>query len=168
VIEHDLLIVGGGLAGPRAAVETCASLDVGLISRVHPLRSHSLAAQGGINASLGNHPEGRDDSAERHAFDTVKGSDYLADQDAVRLMCENAPRILFEMERWGTPFSRFADGRIAQRPFGGGRPPRRGTLRVLVPAGRHRAANSSSARDSRDGSGRVAPFTGTLAGGRGR
>lgn len=119
MIEHDLLIVGGGLAGMRAAVETCETLDVGLISRVHPLRSHSLAAQGGVNAALSNHPDGKDDSAETHTFDTVKGSDYLADQDAARLMCEQAPRIIYEMENWGTPFSRFDDGRIAQRPFGG-------------------------------------------------
>ena len=124
MIEHDLLIVGGGLAGMRAAVETCSSLDVGLISRVHPLRSHSLAAQGGMNASLGNHPEAAHDNAELHAFDTVKGSDYLADQDAVRLMCEQAPQVVYEMEHWGTPFSRFDDGRIAQRPFGGGGFPR--------------------------------------------
>ena len=124
MIEHDLLIVGGGLAGLRAGVETCDSLNVGLLSRVHPLRSHSVAAQGGMNASLANHPEGADDSPQRHAFETIKGSDYLADQDAVALMCELAPKIVCQLERWGTPFSRFEDGRIAQRPFGGGGFPR--------------------------------------------
>jgi succinate dehydrogenase / fumarate reductase flavoprotein subunit len=124
VIEHDLLIIGGGLAGLRAAVENCPSLDVGLISRVHPLRSHSLAAQGGMNATLANHPQGQDDSVERHTFDTVKGSDYLADQDAAKLMCQHGPQIVYEMEHWGTPFSRFDDGRIAQRPFGGAGFPR--------------------------------------------
>lgn len=119
-----MLIVGGGLAGLRAAVEACGHVDVGLISRVHPLRSHSVAAQGGINASLANHPEGTDDGPDRHAFDTIKGSDYLADQDAVQLMCEYAPGIVRQMEHWGTPFSRFDDGRIAQRPFGGAGFPR--------------------------------------------
>jgi succinate dehydrogenase / fumarate reductase flavoprotein subunit len=124
MIKHDVLIIGGGLAGLRAGIEMCRSLDAGLISRVHPLRSHSGAAQGGINASLANHPAGTDDHAERHAFDTVRGADYLADQHAVRLMCEQAPRAVYEMEHWGTPFSRFDDGRIAQRPFGGAGFPR--------------------------------------------
>jgi len=99
-------------------------LDVAVISKVHPVRSHSGAAQGGINAALGNAPEGRDDTPARHAFDTIKGSDYLADQSAAVTMCELAPEIVCEMEHWGTPFSRLADGRIAQRPFGGGGFPR--------------------------------------------
>jgi succinate dehydrogenase / fumarate reductase flavoprotein subunit len=88
------------------------------------MRSHSGAAQGGINAALGNHPEGRDDSWERHAFDTIKGSDYLADQPRAEILAREAPERVLEMEHWGTYFSRFPDGRIAQRPFGGAGFPR--------------------------------------------
>lgn len=121
---YDVLIVGGGLAGIRAAVELCDRYDVAIISKVHPIRSHSIAAQGGVNASLANNPEGRDDTWEKHAFDTIKGSDYLADQDAVEIMCREAPRVVYEMEHWGCPFSRFPDGSIAQRPFGGAGYPR--------------------------------------------
>jgi len=121
---HDVLIVGGGLAGLRAAVGLAERWDVAVISKVHPVRSHSGAAQGGVNAALGNAPEGSDDSPELHAFDTIKGSDYLADQGAVLKMCEMAPKVVYEFERWGAPFSRFPDGRIAQRPFGGGGFPR--------------------------------------------
>ena len=117
--RHDVLIVGAGLAGLRAAVGLCERYDVAVISKVHPLRSHSVAAQGGINAALANHPEGRDDSWEKHTFDTIKGSDYLADQDAVEYMCREAPGVVYELEHWGCPFSRFPDGTIAQRPFGG-------------------------------------------------
>jgi len=125
VIRHQLLVVGGGLAGLRAAVEAKgAGIDVAILSQVHPGRSHSGAAQGGINAALANNPEGRDDTAEKHAFDTVKGSDYLADQDAVYQMTQDAPRVIFEMEHWGCPFSRYDDGRISQRPFGGAGFPR--------------------------------------------
>jgi succinate dehydrogenase / fumarate reductase flavoprotein subunit len=119
MIRHDILVIGGGLAGLRAAVGLCEQWDVAIVSKVHPLRSHSGAAQGGFNAALRNAPDGHDDSPERHAFDTVKGSDYLADQRAVLRMCELAPAVIYELEHWGTPFSRFADGTIAQRPFGG-------------------------------------------------
>ena len=124
MIEHDLVIVGGGLAGLRAAVAAADRVDVALLSRVHPLRSHSVAAQGGINAPLAHHPEGTSDTPQRHAFDTVKGSDYLADQPAVELMCARAADTVREMEAWGTLFSRFDNGAIAQRPFGGGGFPR--------------------------------------------
>ena len=124
MLSFDVLIVGGGLAGLRAAVGLCDRYDVGLFSKIHPIRSHSIAAQGGINACLANHPDARDDTWEKHAFDTVKGSDYLADQDAVELMCREAPNIVYEMEHWGCPFSRFPDCSIAQRPFGGAGYPR--------------------------------------------
>jgi succinate dehydrogenase / fumarate reductase flavoprotein subunit len=124
IVEHDILIVGGGLTGLRAAVGLCDRFSVGLVSKVYPIRSHSIAAQGGINAALTNNPDSRDDSWEKHTFDTIKGSDYLADQDAVEIMCREAVPIVYEMEHWGCPFSRFADGSIAQRPFGGAGYPR--------------------------------------------
>ncbi len=119
----DVIIVGGGLAGLRAAI-ALSGLKVAVLSRVHPLRSHSVAAQGGINAALRNMPEAAGDSVEQHTYDTVKGSDFLADQMAAAKLCEEAPRTLYDMEHWGVPFSRIADGRIAQRPFGGADVPR--------------------------------------------
>ncbi|MGO8683924.1 MAG: FAD-dependent oxidoreductase [Thermoleophilia bacterium] len=125
MVYHDLIIVGGGLSGLRAAVEARQDgVDVAILSQVWPGRSHSSAAQGGINAALGNHPESADDSPEKHAFDTVKGSDYLADQDAAYQMTQDAVPAIYEMDHWGCPFSRFDDGRIAQRPFGGAGYPR--------------------------------------------
>ncbi len=117
--NHDVLVIGAGLSGLRVAIELTDQYDVAVLTKVHPLRSHSVAAQGGINASLS--PE---DSWESHAFDTVKGSDYLADQDVVEVMAREAPRAVIENERWGTAFSRAEDGRIAQRPFGGAAYPR--------------------------------------------
>jgi succinate dehydrogenase / fumarate reductase flavoprotein subunit len=124
MLRHDILIVGGGLAGLSAALSADPALQVAVVSKVHPLRSHSVAAQGGINAALGNNPDGKDDSWEKHAFDTIKGSDYLADQDAVELLCRKAIPAIYELDHWGVPFSRFPDGTIAQRPFGGAGFPR--------------------------------------------
>ena len=125
LLSHDILIVGGGLAGLRAAIEAKKSgRDVAILSKVHPLRSHSVAAQGGINAALENATTPTKDTWENHAFDTIKGSDYLADQDAVEIMCRGAMERVIEMEHWGTLFSRTEDGKIAQRPFGGAGFPR--------------------------------------------
>jgi len=121
---HKVLVVGGGLAGLRAAVETAPRLDTAIVTQVHPVRSHSGAAQGGVNAPLANNPDGKDDTWEKHAFDTIKGSDYLADQDAAEFMTREAGPCIIEMEHWGCPFSRTDDGRIAQRPFGGAGYPR--------------------------------------------
>ncbi len=125
LISHDIIVVGGGLTGLRAALEAKkAGRDVAVLSKVHPLRSHSVAAQGGINAALGNAPTPVRDTWENHAFDTIKGSDYLADQDAVEVLCQEGIERVIEMEHWGTLFSRTEDGKIAQRPFGGADFPR--------------------------------------------
>ena len=124
MIIQDILVVGGGLAGLAAALSSDPQLKVAVISKVHPLRSHSVAAQGGINAPLGNNPDAKDDNWEKHAFDTIKGSDYLADQDVAELMCERAVPAIYELEHLGVPFSRFPGGVIAQRPFGGAGFPR--------------------------------------------
>ncbi len=120
--KHDVLIVGAGCAGMRAAIEAFdAGADVAVISKIHPTRSHSGAAEGGINAALGNASE---DDPEKHAFDTVKGSDYLGDQDAIEVLCQEAPADVYQLEHWGAVFSRTDDGRIAQRPFGAAGEPR--------------------------------------------
>ncbi|HAV40247.1 MAG TPA: succinate dehydrogenase, partial [Aquificaceae bacterium] len=122
--SYDVVIVGAGGAGLRTAIE-CArdpSIKVAVVSKVYPTRSHTGAAQGGLNASLGNAmPQ---DTPEAHAFDTIKGADFLADQEAVYFMCRHAPEVVYELDRWGVPFSRMEDGRIAQRPFGGASFPR--------------------------------------------
>jgi len=125
--NQDIIIIGGGLTGLRAALQVSdAGLNVAIISKVPPLRSHSVAAQGGMNASLGNVPgeDGTVDNWKIHAYDTVKGSDYLADQDAVELMCREAPSTVIELEHMGTVWSRLKNGKIAQRPFGGAGFPR--------------------------------------------
>jgi succinate dehydrogenase / fumarate reductase, flavoprotein subunit len=122
-----VIIIGGGLTGLRAALQVSDSgINGAVVSKVHPLRSHSVAAQGGMNASLGNVPgdDGTSDSWEMHAYDTVKGSDYLADQDAVERMCHEATATVYELEHMGTVWSRLENGKIAQRPFGGAGFPR--------------------------------------------
>jgi len=120
VYEHDVVIVGAGIAGCAAAREIRSKgLDVVVLTKLHPLRSHSGAAQGGINAALSD-----EDDVSLHEFDTVKGSDYLGDQDAIHLMCSNAPMTIRWAERMGAAFSRDEKGRIAQRPFGGQSKPR--------------------------------------------
>ena len=119
-INHDLLILGSGLAGLRAAVEAARvsknELDIAIISRVQLMRSHSVCAEGGTAAVM--RPEDGD-SLELHAWDTVRGSDFLADQDVVWLFVEQAPKEIVQLDHWGIPWSRRSDGRINQRPFGG-------------------------------------------------
>lgn len=114
--QYDVIIVGAGLAGLRAAVEIGKDAHVAVLTKVFATRSHSGAAQGGIGAALGNEEE---DHWEWHMFDTVKGSDYLGDQDAIEILAKDAPRAIYELENLGVPFNRTAEGKIAQRAFGG-------------------------------------------------
>ena len=114
--QYDVIIVGAGLAGLRAAVEIGKDAQVAVLTKVFATRSHSGAAQGGIGAALGNEEE---DHWEWHMFDTVKGSDYLGDQDAIEILARDAPRAIYELENLGVPFNRTAEGKIAQRAFGG-------------------------------------------------
>jgi len=114
--QYDVVIIGAGLAGMRAAIEIGQDATVAVLSKVFATRSHSGAAQGGIGAALANE---EDDNWEWHMFDTVKGSDYLGDQDAIETMAKDAPRTIYELEHMGVPFNRTAEGKIAQRAFGG-------------------------------------------------
>ena len=115
--KFDAVIVGAGGSGMRAALQLAeAGLKVAVLSKVFPTRSHTVAAQGGIAAALGNMTE---DNWHWHMYDTVKGSDYLGDQDAIEFMCRQASEVVYELEHFGMPFDRLDNGTIYQRPFGG-------------------------------------------------
>ena len=115
--EYDCVVVGAGGAGLRAAMGCAeAGFKTACVTKLFPTRSHTVAAQGGINAALGNMTE---DDWRWHMYDTVKGSDWLGDQDAIHYMCREAPRAVLELESYGLPFSRTEDGKIYQRAFGG-------------------------------------------------
>src|ERR1700716_4530322 len=115
--SHNIVVIGGGGAGLRAAIaiaETHPRPSVAIVSKVYPMRSHTVSAEGGAAAVAGD-----DDSLDDHAYDTVSGSDWLCDQDAVEAFVNEAPKELLQLEHWGCPWSREPDGRVAVRPFGG-------------------------------------------------
>ena len=115
--EHDVVVVGAGGAGLRATMGLAEKgFNVACVSKLFPTRSHTVAAQGGINAALGNITE---DDWRWHFYDTVKGSDWSGDQDAIQYMCREAPNVVLELEKYGLPFSRTEEGKIYQRAFGG-------------------------------------------------
>ena len=114
--QYEVVIIGGGGAGLMAALNASRSANTAVLSKLYPTRSHTGAAQGGVGAALGSSEE---DHPEWHTFDTVKGSDYLGDQDAIEFMCNEAVPAIYELEHMGLPFDRTPQGRIAQRRFGG-------------------------------------------------
>src|SRR4030067_1007884 len=116
IYEYDVVVVGGGIAGLFSSLTASVDCRVAVVSKVNVTRSHSVAAQGGIAAALGNEEE---DHWEWHMFDTVKGSDYLSDQDMAEILAREAPKAILELEGMGVPFSRNAEGKIEQRRFGG-------------------------------------------------
>ena len=113
--QFEVVIVGAGGAGLMAGLYAFKSASTAVLSKLYPTRSHTGAAQGGIGAALGNQEE---DRIEWHTYDTVKGADFIGDQDAIEYMCKVAPEIVYELEHMGLPFSRTEEGKIAQRPFG--------------------------------------------------
>src|SRR3954468_18167356 len=118
-VHHDIIIIGSGLAGLRAAISSAdkdASLNIAVISKVQVMRSHSVSAEGGTAAVL---YEEEGDNQESHIYDTIKGSDFLADQDVAELLVNSMPYEVYQLDHWGMPWSRRKDGRIAQRKFGG-------------------------------------------------
>ncbi|WP_287830565.1 FAD-binding protein, partial [Idiomarina sp.] len=116
-LEFDAVVIGAGGAGMRAALQISQEgMSCALMSKVFPTRSHTVSAQGGITVALGNAHE---DDWQWHMFDTVKGSDYIGDQDAIEYMCKSGPEAILELENMGLPFSRFENGKVYQRPFGG-------------------------------------------------
>ena len=119
MLAHEVLVIGGGLAGLMAALHISGKAEVAVLSKLYPTRSHSGAAQGGFNSALGEN-----DSIEAHVFDTVKGSDYLGDQDAIEVLCSEGPEVIMELEKIGVPWTRTEDGKVAQRSLGGAGFPR--------------------------------------------
>ena len=117
-LEFDALIIGGGGSGMRASLELAKSgLKTAVVSKVFPTRSHTVSAQGGITCAIQSADP--NDDWRWHMYDTVKGADYIGDQDAIEYLCSEGPKAVFELEHMGLPFSRFENGRIYQRPFGG-------------------------------------------------
>src|SRR3989337_616346 len=117
--QQEVVSVGGGGAGLMAALYASRGADTAVLSKLHPVRSHTGTAQGGVGAALGSEEE---DRPEWHTFDSVKGSDYLGDQDAIEFMCNEAVSTVYDLEHMGLPFNRTKDGKIAQRPFRGAPP----------------------------------------------